>query len=31
MEKRGKQLVSMGITADNMEEMLFGDGMDDES
>lgn len=25
MEKRGKQLRQMGITPENMEEMLFGD------
>jgi hypothetical protein len=30
MEARGKQLVSQGITADNMEEILFGtEGVDD--
>ena len=30
MEARGKQLASEGITPDNMEELLFGDGMGDE-
>lgn len=25
MEKRGKQLEKLGVTMDNMEEMLFGD------
>ena len=32
MEARGKQLASQGITAENMEEALFGEeGMDDFS
>jgi hypothetical protein len=30
MEKRGKQLRSMGITPDNIEEKLFGDNLADE-
>ena len=30
MEKRGKQLQEMGITAENMEAMLFGDAPIDE-
>lgn len=30
MEARGKQLASEGITPDNMEELLFGDGTGDE-
>lgn len=30
MEKRGKQLEADGITLENMEEMLFGDIMEDE-
>ena len=29
MEKRGKQLRQMGITAENMEEMLFGNSQVD--
>ena len=30
MEKRGKQLRSMGINAENIEEKLFGDSLADE-
>jgi hypothetical protein len=30
MEARGKQLASEGITRDNIEERLFGDGAGDE-
>lgn len=30
MEARGKQLASEGITAENMEARLFGDGTGDE-
>lgn len=30
MEKRGKQLRQMGITPENMEEVLFGTIMEDE-
>jgi hypothetical protein len=30
MEKRGKQLRSMGINSENIEEKLFGDSLDDE-
>lgn len=30
MEARGKQLASEGITNENMEARLFGDGMGDE-
>lgn len=30
MEKRGQQLQEMGITAENMEAMLFGDAPMDE-
>ena len=26
MEKRGKELAELGVTFDNMEEMLFGEG-----
>lgn len=31
MEARGKQLASKGITAENMEEKLFGGVIEDES
>ncbi len=31
MEKRGKQLQQMGITPENMEAMLFGDDIAEES
>lgn len=31
MEKRGKQLQQMGITSENMEAMLFGDDIAEES
>ena len=30
LEKRGKQLRSMGVTAENMEAVLFGTVIDDE-
>ena len=29
MEKRGQHLASMGVTMDNMEEMLFGSVIED--
>lgn len=28
MEKRGKQLISDGVTLDNIEEYIFGDALD---
>ena len=29
LEKRGKELKRMGVTAENMESVLFGDSVDD--
>ena len=31
LEKRGKQLEAMGITTENMQEMLFGDDLEEEA
>lgn len=30
LERRGKQLMEMGITTENMESVLFGENLDDE-
>ena len=30
LERRGKQLMEMGITTENMESVLFGETLDDE-
>jgi hypothetical protein len=30
LEKRGKQLLDMGITSENMEAVLFGENLDED-